>query len=77
MRPRLSDLIDKSTKKLRPIVWVGVGLASLQQLVGHQRRVLLRRRAVAGSGLQRSRLTEDQYFERHLVHSRVRGGHFS
>ena len=32
--PRLSDLIDKSTGKLRPIVWVGIGLASLQQLVG-------------------------------------------
>ena len=33
-RPRLSDLISKSTGKVRPIVWVGVGLATFQQLVG-------------------------------------------
>ncbi len=33
-RPRLSDLIGKSTGKLRPIVWVGIGLATFQQLVG-------------------------------------------
>ena len=33
-RPRLSDLISKSTGRLRPIVWVGVGLATFQQLVG-------------------------------------------
>jgi MFS transporter, SP family, sugar:H+ symporter len=33
-RPRLSDLKDKTTGKLRPIVWVGIGLASFQQLVG-------------------------------------------
>ncbi|WP_024891783.1 sugar porter family MFS transporter [Luteimonas huabeiensis] len=33
-RPRLSDLIDKATRKVRPIVWVGIGLATLQQLVG-------------------------------------------
>jgi sugar porter (SP) family MFS transporter len=33
-RPRLSDLVNKSTGKLRPIVWVGVGLATFQQLVG-------------------------------------------
>ena len=32
--PRLSDLIDRSTGKLRSIVWVGVGLATFQQLVG-------------------------------------------
>jgi SP family sugar:H+ symporter-like MFS transporter len=32
--PRLSDLLDKSTGKLRKIVWVGVGLAAFQQLVG-------------------------------------------
>jgi SP family sugar:H+ symporter-like MFS transporter len=32
--PRLSDLIDKKTQRLRPIVWVGVGLATFQQLVG-------------------------------------------
>ena len=32
--PRLSDLIDRYTGKLRPIVWVGVGLAAFQQLVG-------------------------------------------
>ncbi|MCL1634914.1 sugar porter family MFS transporter [Luteimonas sp. SX5] len=33
-RPRLSDLISKATGKLRPIVWVGIGLATFQQLVG-------------------------------------------
>jgi MFS transporter, SP family, sugar:H+ symporter len=32
--PRLSDLIDRSTGRLRTIVWVGVGLATFQQLVG-------------------------------------------
>jgi MFS transporter, SP family, sugar:H+ symporter len=32
--PRLSDLIDRKTQRLRPIVWVGVGLATFQQLVG-------------------------------------------
>jgi len=32
--PRLSDLIDRSTGKLRGIVWVGIGLATFQQLVG-------------------------------------------
>ena len=33
-RPRLSDLLSKTTGKLRPIVWVGIGLATFQQLVG-------------------------------------------
>ena len=33
-RPRLSDLINKATGRIRPIVWVGVGLATFQQLVG-------------------------------------------
>ncbi|WP_315389877.1 sugar porter family MFS transporter [uncultured Stenotrophomonas sp.] len=33
-RPRLSDLVDKSTGKLRTIVWIGIGLAVFQQLVG-------------------------------------------
>jgi sugar porter (SP) family MFS transporter len=33
-RPRLSDLINKATGQLRPIVWVGIGLATFQQLVG-------------------------------------------
>src|SRR5690606_36159944 len=33
-RPRLSDLINKATGKIRPIVWVGVGLATFQQFVG-------------------------------------------
>jgi sugar porter (SP) family MFS transporter len=33
-RPRLSDLIGKTTGKIRPIVWVGIGLATFQQLVG-------------------------------------------
>lgn len=33
-RPRLADLIDHQRKRLRPIVWVGIMLASFQQLVG-------------------------------------------
>jgi MFS transporter, SP family, sugar:H+ symporter len=33
-RPRLSDLINATTGRIRPIVWVGVGLATFQQLVG-------------------------------------------
>ncbi|MBS0226458.1 MAG: sugar porter family MFS transporter [Proteobacteria bacterium] len=33
-RPRLSDLVNKATGKMRPIVWVGIGLATFQQLVG-------------------------------------------
>ena len=33
-RPRLSDLIDKKTGRMRRIVWTGIGLAVFQQLVG-------------------------------------------
>jgi MFS transporter, SP family, sugar:H+ symporter len=33
-RPRLSDLIDKNSGKVRKIVWIGIGLATFQQLVG-------------------------------------------
>lgn len=33
-KPRLSDLIDRKLGKVRPIVWVGIGLATFQQLVG-------------------------------------------
>jgi SP family sugar:H+ symporter-like MFS transporter len=33
-RPKLSDLINKATGKIRPIVWIGIGLATFQQLVG-------------------------------------------
>lgn len=32
--PRLSDLLDPLTGKLRTLVWVGIGLATFQQLVG-------------------------------------------
>jgi SP family sugar:H+ symporter-like MFS transporter len=32
--PRLADLIDRSTGRWRRIVWVGIGLATFQQLVG-------------------------------------------
>jgi MFS transporter, SP family, sugar:H+ symporter len=32
--PAFSDLIDKTKKRIRPIVWVGIGLAVLQQFVG-------------------------------------------
>jgi SP family sugar:H+ symporter-like MFS transporter len=33
-KPRMSDLVDKTTRKIRPLVWVGIGLATFQQLVG-------------------------------------------
>ncbi|WP_191862329.1 sugar porter family MFS transporter [Stenotrophomonas sp. AS012628] len=33
-RPRLPDLKSRATGRIRPIVWVGVGLACFQQLVG-------------------------------------------
>ena len=33
-RPKLSDLVDKTTGRIRPILWVGIGLAVFQQLVG-------------------------------------------
>ena len=33
-RPKLSDLLDKASGRVRPIVWVGIGLATFQQLVG-------------------------------------------
>lgn len=33
-KPSLRDLIDPSSKKIKAIVWVGIGLATFQQLVG-------------------------------------------
>ncbi len=33
-RPKLSDLKDARTGRIRPILWVGIGLAVFQQLVG-------------------------------------------
>jgi SP family sugar:H+ symporter-like MFS transporter len=33
-RPSLRDLVDHRTKRLHPIVWVGIAIAALQQLVG-------------------------------------------
>lgn len=33
-RPKLSDVISKYTGKIHPLVWVGVGLAALQQFTG-------------------------------------------
>lgn len=33
-RPRLRDLLDPATRRIRPIVWAGIGLAVFQQLVG-------------------------------------------
>ncbi|GAA4780690.1 sugar porter family MFS transporter [Stakelama sediminis] len=33
-RPRLSDLLDKQTGRVRKIVWAGIGIAMLQQFVG-------------------------------------------
>jgi SP family sugar:H+ symporter-like MFS transporter len=33
-KPRMSDLYDRARQKVRPILWVGIGLATFQQLVG-------------------------------------------
>ncbi len=33
-RPKFSDLVSRVTGRVRPIVWVGIGLAVFQQLVG-------------------------------------------
>ncbi len=33
-RPRLADLLDRASGRVRPIVWTGIGLAVFQQLVG-------------------------------------------
>jgi SP family sugar:H+ symporter-like MFS transporter len=33
-KPKLSDLIEKTSGRVRPIVWAGIGLAVFQQLVG-------------------------------------------
>jgi SP family sugar:H+ symporter-like MFS transporter len=33
-KPKFSDLVDKTTGKIRPILWTGIGLAVFQQFVG-------------------------------------------
>lgn len=33
-KPSFRDLVNKTTNKIRPIVWIGIGLAILQQFVG-------------------------------------------
>ncbi|MBB5685347.1 sugar porter family MFS transporter [Sphingobium boeckii] len=33
-KPKLSDLVDKTSGKIRPILWAAIGLAVFQQLVG-------------------------------------------
>lgn len=33
-KPKLSDLYDASARRVRPIVWIGIGLAAFQQFVG-------------------------------------------
>lgn len=33
-KPRLSDIINKKTKKINPVVWIGIGLAMLQTFTG-------------------------------------------
>ncbi len=33
-KPRMSDLYDSVARKIHPILWVGIGLATFQQLVG-------------------------------------------
>ncbi len=34
LRPRLADLLVQGTHRLDPVVWIGIGLAAFQQLVG-------------------------------------------
>ncbi len=71
-RPKLSDLLD-SAGKVRRIVWVGIGLAVFQQLVGINVVFLLRHRAVGIRGLQRIRFPAHQCGLGRAVHS---GLHF-
>ena len=33
-KPRMADLIDAATGRIRPVLWIGIGLAVFQQLVG-------------------------------------------
>ena len=33
-RPRFKDLLDRTTGRIRKLVWVGIGLATFQQMVG-------------------------------------------
>ncbi len=33
-KPRLSDIINKKTRKIFPVVWIGIGLAALQSFTG-------------------------------------------
>lgn len=33
-KPSMKDLLDKETSRIRPIIWVGIALATFQQLVG-------------------------------------------
>jgi MFS transporter, SP family, sugar:H+ symporter len=33
-KPRMSDLYDPVAKKIQPVLWIGIGLAAFQQLVG-------------------------------------------
>lgn len=33
-KPSFGDLLDSKSKKIKPLVWVGIGLATFQQLVG-------------------------------------------
>ena len=33
-KPQMSDLYDKVKKRIHPILWVGIGLAAFQQLIG-------------------------------------------
>jgi SP family sugar:H+ symporter-like MFS transporter len=33
-KPRMRDLLVKGTRRIRPIIWVGIGLATFQQFVG-------------------------------------------
>lgn len=34
VKPRLKDVINKATSRIHPLVWIGIGLAVLQQLTG-------------------------------------------
>jgi MFS family permease len=71
-RPQLSDLINKATGKIRPIVWIGVGLATFQQLVGIN-VVFYYGACVAGRRFFRKRRAADQRAVGRVEHRRVHG----
>ena len=63
-KPKLSDIISKYTGNIHPIVWVGLGLAVLQQFTGINVVYLLRGYALAGSRIYRRECTSSKCYQR-------------